>query len=125
MPALSSRSGRLAVLLVLLLLLLVAPAARAQIAKERPGRIRAANRRALREARQIESPYKDSHLDVTPDRLRRGDSNAPQPEGSRRTKYATGTAPNVKPPGLLGFRRRTPLQQPPPHEAKKQKEKQK
>ena len=126
MPAPScSGPGRLARLLALLLLVLAAPAAHAQIAKERPGHIRAANRRALREARQIDSPYKESHLDVTREQLRRGNSNEPQPEASRRTNYATGTAPNVKPPGLLGLRRRTAIQQPLPREAKKQKEKKK
>lgn len=125
MPAPSSSPAARLLALLSLLLLLAAPAAHAQIAKEKPGRIRAANRRALREARAIESPYKDSHLDVQADHLRRGDSNVPRPEASRRTNYATGTAPNVKPPGLLGFRRRTPLQQPPPHDVKKDKEKKK
>ena len=120
----SSRAGRLAALLSLLLLLAAAPA-HAQITKEKPGRIRAANRRALREAREIDSPYKDSHLDVTPERLRRGGSTEPQPNASRDTDYATGTAPNVKPPSLLGIRRRTAIQQPPAHEVKKPKEKKK
>ena len=123
----SSRAGRLAALLSLLLLLagLAAAPAHAQITKEKPGRIRAANRRALREAREIDSPYKDSHLDVTRERLRRGGSTEPQPNASRDTEYATGTAPNVKPPSLLGIRRRTAIQQPPAHEVKKPKEKKK
>jgi hypothetical protein len=112
-------------LLVLALLLvgLLAPAAQAQIVHEKPGRIRAANRRALREARTTESPYKDSHLDVTPDRLKRGASNEPRPATNPQVDYKTGTAPNVQPPGLLGLRRKTALQRPPTHEARKEKKK--
>ena len=104
----ASRSRALGLLALLLALAaLLPPAAQAQIVREKPGRIRAANRRALREARTTESPYKDSHLDVTPDRLRRGASNEPRPETNRELDYKTGTAPNVQPPGLLGSRRKT------------------
>ena len=101
---------------MLLLALLIAQTAQAQIAREKPGRIRAANRRALREAQRTESPYKESHLDVTPARLKRGQSTQTAPEGSSREKlsYKTGTAPNVQPPGFLGFRRKkNNLQHPP------------
>ena len=110
-------------MLVLLLAALVAPVAQAQIVREKPGRIRAANRRALREARTTESPYKDSHLDVTPDRLKRGASNEPRPATNRELDYKTGTAPNVQPPGLLGVRRKTAIQRPPAQETKKEKRK--
>ncbi|MCI1187987.1 hypothetical protein MON38_11200 [Hymenobacter sp. DH14] len=106
-----------------MLLWLAAPAAQAQIVKEKPGRIRAANRRALREARATESPYKDSHLDVTPDRLKRGASNEPRPATNPQLDYKTGTAPNVQPPGLLGMRRKTAIQRPPAPETKKEKKK--
>ena len=109
--------------LLLLLLLITASTAQAQIVKEKPGRIRAANRRALREARTTESPYKESHLDVTPDRLKRGASNEPRPAGGRELDYKTGTAPNVQPPGLLGLRRKTALQRPPAQEPRKEKKK--
>ncbi|GAA4044345.1 hypothetical protein GCM10022409_33010 [Hymenobacter glaciei] len=109
--------------MVLLLAGLLAPAAHAQIVKEKPGRIRAANRRALREARATESPYKESHLDVTPNRLKRGASNEPRPANDRELNYKTGTAPNVQPPGLLGVRRKTTLQRPPAQEVKKAKKK--
>lgn len=109
--------------LALLLAGLLAPAAHAQIVKEKPGRIRAANRRALREARTTESPYKESHLDVTSDRLKRGGSNETRPATNRELEYKTGTAPNVQPPGLLGMHRRTAIQHPPTPETKKEKKK--
>jgi hypothetical protein len=116
-----SRVGRLLVLLVLAALL--GSAAQAQIVREKPGRIRAANRRALREARTTESPYKDSHLDVTANRLRRGGSKEATPAINRQLDYKTGTAPNVQPPGLLGVRRKTAIQRPPARETRKEKKK--
>ena len=124
-PAPRASRSRVAGLLAAVLLLagLLAPAARAQIVQEKPGRIRAANRRALREARTTESPYKDSHLAVTPDRLKRGSSNEPHPATDRELNYKTGTAPNVQPPGLLGIRRKTAIQRPPSQETKKEKKK--
>ncbi len=85
--------------------LLSGPLAHGQIVKERPGKIKAANRRALREARKTDSPYKDSHLDVTREQLKRGQSAPPQTEASKAVEYKKGTAPNVKPPGFLGLRR--------------------
>ena len=85
--------------------LLSGPLAHGQSAHERPGKVKAANRRALREANRIDSPYKESHLDVTRDQLKRGQSTPNVPEGSDKLKYKTGTAPNVKPAGLLGLRR--------------------
>ena len=90
-------------------LVLGAPAAHAQIVREKPGQIKAANRRALREAQRTESPYKDSHLDVTAARLKRGQSTQPRPDNRADLNYRTGTAPNVKPPGLLGLRRKKKL----------------
>lgn len=85
--------------------LLSGPLAHGQIVRERPAKIKAANRRALREANRIESPYKESHLDVTRDQLKRGESTSNPPEGSKALDYKTGIAPNVKPAGLLGLRR--------------------
>ena len=64
------------------------------------------NRRALREAHHTDSPYKDSYLDVTPARLRRGQSTQPLPAGSDELRYKNGTAPNVRGPGFLGLRRK-------------------
>ena len=124
-PAPRASLSRVGGLLALVLLLagLLAPAAKAQIVSEKPGRIRAANRRALREARTTESPYKDSHLDVTPDRLKRGGSNEPRPATNPQLDYKTGTAPNVQPPGLLGVHRKTAIQRPLTPETKKEKKK--
>ena len=68
----------------------------AQIVHEKPRQVKAANRRALREARRTESPYKDSHLGVTPARLKRGASGQAPPEGSDELDYSTGTAPNAR-----------------------------
>ena len=109
--------------LLLLLALLIAQTTQAQITREKPGRIRAANRRALREARATESPYKDSHLAVTPDRLKRGSSNEPSPAIDHQLDYKTGTAPNVQPPGLLGMRRKTAIQRPRAQKTRKEKKK--
>jgi hypothetical protein len=90
-------------------LLLAHEAAQAQIVREKPGRVKAANRRALRESNRTESPYKESHLQITRERLKRGTSDQPQPEGSNELHYKNGLAPNVKEPGLLGIRRKKKL----------------
>ena len=86
--------------------LLSSSVAHAQTVDQKPGKVKAANRRALREARATDSPYKDSHLDVTPDRLKRGESAQAQPQSTNAVNYKNGTAPNVKPPGLLGRRKK-------------------
>jgi hypothetical protein len=96
-----SRSARLLWLVVALWL--GCGAAQAQIVREKPAQVKAANRRALREAKRTDAPFKDSHLDVTAARLKRGQSTQPQPEISQELRYK-GTAPGVKPPGLLGLR---------------------
>ena len=103
----ASRSGPLGLVLLLMgVMLLASSTAQAQIVHEKPAQVKAANRRALREAQRTESPYKDSHLDVTPDRLRRGASTQPAPEGSTEFHYKNGNSPNDKPPGFLGLRRK-------------------
>jgi len=51
---------------------LCAPTVLSQTEPVSPGRLRAANRQALREARRVEAPYKDTHLDLA--RPRRGTS---------------------------------------------------
>lgn len=94
--------------------MLSAAPAQAQIERTKPGKIKAANRRALREGRTTDSPYKESHLDVTRGQLRRGQSSQAVPETRRDLNYKTGTAPNVRPPGFLGLRRKkNNLQRPP------------
>lgn len=68
---------------------------RAQIAPLSARQARAANRQALREASRTESPYKESHLTVTPQQLKRGSSEGPpgvanaaqlRPDGSPRKR---------------------------------------
>ncbi|MBJ6108925.1 hypothetical protein JAO73_07890 [Hymenobacter sp. BT523] len=100
----ASPSGRVVWLLAALLLWLGGGAAQAQIVREKPAQVKAANRRALREAKRTESPFKDSHLDVTPARLKRGQSTQPQAQVDQELCYK-GTAPGVKPAGFLGLRR--------------------
>ena len=65
----------------------------AQIVYEKPAQVKAANRRALREAKRTESPYKESHLDVTPARLRRGQSIQHLPKGSDKLRYKSNPHP--------------------------------
>ncbi|UOQ98473.1 hypothetical protein MUN81_03055 [Hymenobacter sp. 5317J-9] len=103
MPA-ASPNGRLLWLAAALLLWLGGGTAQAQISREKPAQVKAANRRALREAKRTDSPFKDSHLDVTPARLKRGQSTQPQPQIDPELRYK-GTAPGVKPRGFLGLRR--------------------
>jgi hypothetical protein len=81
-------------------------AASAQIVDQKPAQVKAANRRALRETRHADSPYKDSHLGVTTGRLKRGQSTHPRPKIDKSVNYRKGTAPNVKPAGFLGLRRK-------------------
>jgi len=80
----------------------------AQIVREKPRKVKAANRRALREARDAEVPYKDTHLDVSKDRLKRGSSEPKNVTSNSKLNYKTGKAPNVK-PGFLGLRRKKKL----------------
>ena len=98
----ANSSGLRGLLLAAVACLIATSAAQAQIVREKPGQIKAANRRALREASRTDGPYKDSHLEVTPARLKRGASAQPLPEGSDELHYKNGPAPNVKPPGVLG-----------------------
>lgn len=62
----------------------------AQISYASPGKVKAANRKALREARKADAPYKDTHLDVPKSRLKRG-SSEPQPTAAlnQKTEYRT------------------------------------
>jgi hypothetical protein len=83
---------------------LASPAA-AQIAPVSEAQQRAANRQALRDARRTESPYKDSHLNVTAENLKRGSTEGPP--GAGQLPASTSGRPNSKRP-LFG-RRRTEL----------------
>jgi hypothetical protein len=78
----------------------------AQIVHKKPGQVKAANRRALRDAERTEAPYKDTHLTVKPERLKRGQSAQPRPELGEEMQYQTGAAPKGSSEGLLGARRK-------------------
>ena len=89
-------------------MLLCSQVASAQIEPQKPARVSAANRRALREAHRTDSPYKDSHLAVKPARQRRGQSAPPQAkklnEGNNEVDFEP--APVAKAAGFLGLRRK-------------------
>lgn len=90
--------------------LLCSQAAHAQIEPQKPARVNAANRRALKEAHRTDSPYKDSHLAVKPARLKRGQSTPPQAkdlnEGNNEVDFAPEKADQAKSAGFLGLRRK-------------------
>jgi len=101
----ASRKAGLAALLAVACCLLSGPA-HAQIVRENPSQVKAANRRALRDAQRTESPYKDSHLRVTPARLKRGASTQPVPEGSKRYRFEHGNRARVVEPRFPALRRK-------------------
>ncbi|GAA3998414.1 hypothetical protein GCM10022408_06520 [Hymenobacter fastidiosus] len=92
-------------LLVLLLTIGGAPVF-AQTADSSPEQQRAANRRALRDARKYPAEYKDSHLVVSKEELRQGSSPAvSQPNDERDSyKFDHNGAAYVKEPIGLGLR---------------------
>lgn len=91
------------------MLLTAAPAA-AQTVHRSAGRQDADHRRALREARGAESPYKNSHLQPGR-RLRRGHGDHPRPEGSDQFRYENGNHPRVVQPMFPALRRKRRIQQ--------------
>ncbi|MVN76164.1 hypothetical protein GO988_07490 [Hymenobacter sp. HMF4947] len=92
---------------------LLSTVALAQIAPTSPARQRAENRRALREARATEAEYKDSHLDVTRQHLKRGGLAAPAPLAGEPRFDRDGT-PHVTTPKYPGLRRRKAQVEPGP-----------
>ena len=76
--------------------------ATAQIAPVSEAQQRAANRQALRDARRTDSPYKESHLNVTAEHLKRGSTEGPP--GAGQLPAATTGRPSGKRP-LFGRRR--------------------
>jgi hypothetical protein len=80
--------------------------AQAQIVREKPAQVKAANRRALRDARHTASHYKESHLRVTPAQLKRGQSTQPVPAASDKLEYSKVATPKAKSPGLQIWRRK-------------------
>lgn len=96
-----------------LLGLLLATAAPAQIAPTSPGQQRAAARRAQREARRAEAPYKDGHLAVASQPPRRGAASHPTRVAPGEPRFGRNGAPRVAKPLLPGLRRR-PKNEPKP-----------
>ncbi len=88
-----------------LLLLLTVSAAQAQTEASSPARQRAANRRALRDARHTETPYTDSHLGVTRQQLKRGESARVKPVAGE-PKFDRDGTPHVTEPKYPGLRLR-------------------
>ncbi|MGI4969799.1 MAG: hypothetical protein ACRYGH_12660 [Janthinobacterium lividum] len=87
-----------------IVLLLATTAALAQIAPSSPGSQRAANRRALREARQTEAPYADSHL-ATSRQLKRG-AMVPIGAVAGEPSFGRDGQPHVTEPKYPGLRLR-------------------
>jgi hypothetical protein len=82
-------SSLLPILVLSLLLASAAHPALAQIARSSPGKVKAANRKALREARKADTPYKDTHLDVPKNRLKRGASEPASVGADGKMEYKT------------------------------------
>lgn len=90
----------------------------AQTVYSSPGQQRAANRRALRDARNYPAEYKDSHLVVSKEELRQGSSPVvPQPNDGRDSyKFDHTGAAYVKEPIGLGLRPAGKKKKPPTNE---------
>jgi len=71
------------------------------------GQLRAANRRALREARATDAAYKDSHLAVSPRQLKRG-ASAPVLGAADEPRFDRDGTPHVTEPKYPGLRLRKP-----------------
>lgn len=87
------------------LVLGLARAATAQIAPLSEAQQRAANRQALRDAHRTDSPYKESHLNVTAEHLKRGSTEGPPGAAAQRPQPTDGR-PSTK-RTLFGRRRAT------------------
>ncbi len=70
----------------------------AQTTPTSPEQARAGNRQALREARHVEAPYKDTHLDVSREHLRR-DARTRAPSSTDEPRFRRDGTPRVKPTG--------------------------
>ena len=87
---------------MLALLVLATQAAPAQTVRQKPGHLKAQNRKSIRASRRADVPYKDSHLAVGKDRLRRGEAAPRRPdEGEETDNYRHGRAPNAQGSGLF------------------------
>ncbi|MBT9395446.1 hypothetical protein KLP40_19940 [Hymenobacter sp. NST-14] len=97
-------------LIVTLLLALTSTQAWAQLESSSPAQQRAANRKALRDARRFDAKYKESHLTVDKEELKDQAAGrlAVHPPTAERASYRfdrTG-APRVSEPSRLNFRLR-------------------
>jgi hypothetical protein len=76
----------------------------AQTVVQSPARLRAENRRALRETKKYRADYKDSHLSVNRDDLRRDQSRALPHDGRRRFQFDYTGTPKVSEPSRINLR---------------------
>lgn len=101
MASLNLRTQRRPLLRLMMLLSLLlaggAPAALAQIRPTTARQIREANREAKRQAKKMDTPYKDTHLQVST-RLKRGEGDRPEPEGSNNLRFERDGTPRVVEP---------------------------
>ncbi|MGY2131057.1 hypothetical protein ACW9KT_02430 [Hymenobacter sp. HD11105] len=82
----------------------MAHTASAQTVVKSPGRLRAENRRALRETKKYEAEYKDSHLAVNRDDLRRSQGRELPHDGRRRLQFDHTGTPKVSEPSRVNLR---------------------
>lgn len=90
-----------ATVLLLLICWLGVLSASAQTSYSTPARQRAENRKALREARRVKSPYYQSHLAGTLDAMKEGNSDVPRPlprDGRQKYKFDHEGYARVNPP---------------------------
>ena len=97
-------------LIGLLLVALARPEARAQVDYFSRGQQRAANRKALRDARKYDARYKESHLVVSKEELRTEaggrQSVSPPTDGRSRFKFDHTGSPRVSEPSRIRLRLR-------------------
>jgi len=87
------------VLLSIGLMLNCITAVTAQISDKSLAQQRAENRRALRDAKKYPAEYKDSHLNVTHNALKRGEPGRPQPrDGRNQYRFDKTGTPRVSEP---------------------------
>lgn len=82
----------------------LAHTASAQTVATSPARQRAENRRALRETRKYKAEYKETHLAVTSEDLKRSQSRALPRDGRARYKFDHTGTPRVSEPSRVNLR---------------------
>lgn len=76
----------------------------AQTVATSPARLRVENRRALREAKKVKAEYKESHLAVNKEDLKRNQSRALPYDGRRRLQFDHTGAAKVSEPSRVNLR---------------------